>query len=141
MEDRIAKKRAEIMNRPNPYQKEIDTCDHLITYCQKLKVQQGLVQPTSEELAKEVEQQMITDYNKRDIEQKLKEGKIQMAVKQQEDNFVSNKKKGKGKKQQQKQADSSKVFNIDFAVINKFGLVQVSPPLSAEDLDSKIQEL
>lgn len=48
----------------------------------------------------------------------------------------------KGKKQtKQPKAETSKTFNIDFAVINKFGLVQVSPPLSPEDLDDKLKEL
>jgi len=32
-QDRIAKKRAEINERPNPYIKEIDTCEHLVGYC------------------------------------------------------------------------------------------------------------
>lgn len=39
IEERIAKKKAEIESRPNPYQKEIDTCDQLVQYCHKLKVQ------------------------------------------------------------------------------------------------------
>ena len=48
----------------------------------------------------------------------------------------------KGKKQNKsKQAEGPKSFNIDFAVINKFGLVQVSPPLAPADLDHKIEEL
>ena len=51
-EDRIAKKRVELENRPNPYQKEIDTCGDLVIYCQKLKAQHGLVPQTSEEVAK-----------------------------------------------------------------------------------------
>ena len=37
--ERIAKKRAEIESRPNPNQKEIETCEHLIQYCHKLKIQ------------------------------------------------------------------------------------------------------
>lgn len=41
--DRIAKKRAEYENAENPNEKLIETCDHLIKYCHKLKVQAGLV--------------------------------------------------------------------------------------------------
>lgn len=131
--DRIEKKRQELLNRPNPYQKEIDTCGDLVTYCQKLKAQHGLVPATSEEVAKSTQQQLINDYNKQDLEQKLKEGKIQ-AVEKGNDEIVTvggNKgKKGKKPKQQAKQGDaSSKTFQVDFAVINKFGLVQVSPPI------------
>jgi len=47
----------------------------------------------------------------------------------------------KGKKSNIKSKVVSKSFNIDFAVINKFGLVKVSPPIAAEDLDHKISEL
>lgn len=32
-------------------------------------------------------------------------------------------------------------FNIDIAVINKFGFLKVSPPLGTEDLEQKIKEL
>jgi len=34
---RIANKKAEIENRENPKQKEIETCDDLIKYCNKLR--------------------------------------------------------------------------------------------------------
>ena len=59
--DRIAKKREELETRANPNQKEIDTCENLITYCNKLKVQQGLVPPTSEEVAKKAESELINE--------------------------------------------------------------------------------
>lgn len=32
-------------------------------------------------------------------------------------------------------------FNIDFAIINKFAFLKISPPLGPTDLDSKISEL
>lgn len=62
--DRIEKKREEIKNRPNPYQKEIDTCDHLVLYCQRLRAQHGLVPATSEEVAKKIEKDSINQFNK-----------------------------------------------------------------------------
>jgi len=34
-----------------------------------------------------------------------------------------------------------KAFNIDFAVIGKFGLVSISPPISPEQIDEKLDEL
>jgi hypothetical protein len=49
-------------------------------------------------------------------------------------------KKGK-KNNKQNKPEASKAFQVDFAVINKFGLVQVSPPIASEDLDHKITEL
>ena len=41
------------MDRPNPYEKEIETCDHLIAYMNKLKVVTGLMQPEADEQAKQ----------------------------------------------------------------------------------------
>jgi len=38
-EDRIQKKRIELESTPNPNLKEIETCTHLLQYCQKLKIQ------------------------------------------------------------------------------------------------------
>jgi len=35
-------------DRPSPNQKEIDICDDLIKYCNKLKAQAGLMAPSSE---------------------------------------------------------------------------------------------
>ena len=142
-EDRIQKKRQELDATPNPNLKEIETCAHLLQYCNKLKIQQGLVPASSEEVAAKIEKESINEYNRQDIEQKLKDGKIQ-AVSKKDDSVMSVGAKGgkKGKKQNKpKQSEGPKSFNIDFAVINKFGLVQVSPPLAPEDLDHKIEEL
>lgn len=51
-------------------------------------------------------------------------------------------KKGKGsKKNKQKDVVVEEAFNIDFAIINKFGFLKVSPPMGPSDLDSKIDEL
>jgi chromatin segregation and condensation protein Rec8/ScpA/Scc1 (kleisin family) len=33
-----------MIDRPNPYEKEIDTCDHLVAYMNKLRSQFGLVE-------------------------------------------------------------------------------------------------
>ena len=38
-QERIAKKREELANATNPNEKKVETCDHLIKYCNKLKVQ------------------------------------------------------------------------------------------------------
>lgn len=124
--------------------KEIETCDHLLLYCNKLKAKHGLAEPTSEEVAQKTQKEMINDYNKQDLEQKLKDGKILAVHSKKEETMTiiggGGKKKGKKQKTQQK-ADTSKQFNIDFVVINKFGLVSVSPPISPEDLGHKIEEL
>jgi len=76
-EERIKRKRAELENRENPHAKEIATCDHLVAYCNTLKKNLGLMPATSEEVAKKTETELINEYNRVDIEQKLKDGKIQ----------------------------------------------------------------
>ena len=65
-------------------------------------------------------------------------------VKHEEVMFVGGKGK-KGKKNRhhaQKQAEpANDKFAIDFHMINKFGLIRVSPPINADQLDPKIQEI
>ena len=46
---RIEERKKALEDRPNPYQKEIDTCEHLIAFCNKLKVQYGTADTTSED--------------------------------------------------------------------------------------------
>ena len=47
--EKIESRKQALLDRPHPYQKEIDTCEHLIAYCNKLKVLTGLVQAPVEE--------------------------------------------------------------------------------------------
>jgi hypothetical protein len=55
---------------------------------------------------------------------------------------VGGKKKGKGgKKIKSKDTIVEEAFNIDIAIITKFSLVNVSPPMGPTDLDKKIEEL
>lgn len=89
---------------------------------------------------------MINDYNRQDIEQKLKDGKIQMVANKKDDGVMQigggKGKKGKGKKQNQNPTNvNENAFSIEFVMIGKFGNVGVSPPISADDLDPKIEEL
>jgi|TARA_B110000305_G_C19428671_1_gene635052 hypothetical protein len=83
----MAKKKAEIESLENPNQNEIDTCDVLISYCKKLKAQWGLVEKTNEEVAKETQKEMINEYNKQDIAQKLNDGKLMAVEKKKDDLF------------------------------------------------------
>ena len=140
---RIEKKKSELNDMSNPNLKEIDTCEHLILYCQKLKVQQGMVPPTSEEVARKTQYDLISEFNRQDIEQKLKDRKIE-AVESKKDETVQigggKGKKGKKNKREPKQ-EQAESFSIDFGAIAKFGLVGVSPPSSPDELDPKIEEL
>lgn len=55
---------------------------------------------------------------------------------------IGGKKKGKGgKKNKPKDTVVEEAFNIDIAIITKFSLVNVSPPMGPTDLDKKIEEL
>lgn len=144
-EDKQARKeklKQEIDNRQNPKLKEIETCDSLIVFCNKLKAQQGLVAPSNEEVAKKIESDSIKDFNKQDIDQKLKDGKIMISAPKKEEMTIIGSKGGKkGKKPKTQTMSSSEVFKIDLEVIKKFGIVGVSPPVAPEDLEPKIEEL
>jgi chromosome segregation ATPase len=50
-QERIAAQKKTLADRPNPYLKEIETCDRLVQYCQLLRRKVGLVQ--TEEVIKE----------------------------------------------------------------------------------------
>ena len=61
---RKEKLQQEIENRQNPKLREIETCESLIVFCNKLKVKQGLVPPSSEDVAKKLENDSINQYNR-----------------------------------------------------------------------------
>lgn len=66
---------------------------------------------------------------RQDLQQKLKDGKIQAVVKKDESMQVGGGNKGKkGKKARVQKTDGPQGLNVDFALISKFGLVGVSPP-------------
>jgi len=93
---RIEQKKAEIASRPNPNTKEIETCEELIKYCQRRKAEAGLVPPTSEQVALQAQNDYIAEQHRQELEQKLKDGKIQAAVSKKDDMMVVG--GGKGKK-------------------------------------------
>lgn len=49
----IEERKQALLDRPNPYHREIETCEHLIGYCNRLKVISGLAQPAPEEQVKQ----------------------------------------------------------------------------------------
>lgn len=51
--ERIEARKQALLDRPNPFQKEIETCEHLIAYCNKLKVLSGLVPAPADEQIKQ----------------------------------------------------------------------------------------
>jgi hypothetical protein len=49
---RLEERKLAIANRPNPYDREIETCQHLINFCNKQKVIAGLVEAPVDEMIK-----------------------------------------------------------------------------------------
>lgn len=103
--------------------------------------------PTSEEVAMQAQTDYNAEQRRADLEQKLKDGKIQAAASKKDDLMVvgggGKGKKGKKQKNQQNTGPTtqSNHFEIDFHQIKMFGVVRLSPPLGPQDLDEKIEQL
>ena len=74
-QEKIAARKQALADRPNPFQKELDTCERLIGYCELLKKKLGLTQ--TEESIKQEQKQIINEMAKEDVQKKLKDGKIE----------------------------------------------------------------
>lgn len=134
-----------MLNRPNPFYKEIEYVDHLVNYCHKLQVDAGLVQD-SEVVARETQKDLLREMNREEFNKKISDGKLQIADSKQDRQAQGmmqvgqQGKKRKGKKPKAKDV-AEDVFNIDIVVVQKFGFLKVSPPIAPEDLEDKIKEL
>lgn len=140
---RIDEIKQQLRDRPNPYEKEIETCEHLIAYFNKLKVLNGLGEEKEQSIL-DVEKSMQSQFAKEDITKKVTEGKIERAkTKEEREQESMMQFGGKKKKQQRKQKDVvvEEAFKIDFTVINKLSFLKISPPLGPTDLDAKVKEL
>ena len=142
---RLEAKKQALLDRPNPYEKEIDTCSQLIGYCNKLKAKYGLVELKGEQAIKQEQKQIINSLAKEDVAKKLQDGKLErvMSKKEREEEanmMVGNKKKGK-KPRVHKETETEEAFSIDIQFINLFGFLKVSPPLNPESLEGKIVDI
>jgi hypothetical protein len=61
--ERIVMKKTELENRPNPNLREVETCEQLIQYCNRLKGQYGLIPPTADEVAEKTQKEEINKFN------------------------------------------------------------------------------
>lgn len=133
-----------IKSLPHPYEKELETCEHIVNYLTELKRKAGLLQD-SEVVAQNLQTNFLSEAAKQQLQKKVEEGKIQHAMskhERQEQEMVrvgGGKKKGKKPKMQDVAQEFE--FNVDIVVIKKFGLIQVSPPVNVDELDSKIAEI
>lgn len=66
----IEAREQQIKELPHPYQKEIETCEHLVSFCHQLKVRSGLT-ADSAEVAKATQQNLLADMNKEQMNRKL----------------------------------------------------------------------
>ena len=55
---RIEVRKQALLDRPNPYQKEMDTCERLIGYCNGMKVKYGLAESPEDQVIKEEQKQL-----------------------------------------------------------------------------------
>ena len=146
---RIDQRRADIDSRTNPYTKQIETCEELIAYCNRVKAKAGMVEMTDAEKAAKAQAEMDQAYRRENLEQKLKDGRIQMAQNKKERDDMTVIGGGKKKRNRNKDKDQEKVeeqkgdgqIDIDFVIINKFNIVMMSPPITFDQLDEKIKEL
>lgn len=143
-EERIKARKQALADRPNPHQKEIDTCDRLIQYCQLIKRKVGLG-PQTDETIKQEAKSIMNQLAKEDVAKKLEDKKIEQVMSKREREEaamirVGGGKKGKGGNRKQKHEDEEEdVFsNIDISILNLFGFLKVSPPLDKAALDPKI---
>lgn len=82
--------------------------------------------------------------NREQVNRRLQDKKMQEFSSKQEREaeamlIVGGGKKQKGKKQ--KKVEYEDIFSLDVVIIQKFGLVSISPPTSAQDLDKKLNEI
>lgn len=142
----MEERKKQLLDRPNPFQKEIDTCERLIAYCELLKKKTGLG-PQTDETIKEEQKQIINEMAKEDVKKKINDGKIEVVKSKKEREQealiqVGGKKKGGKKPKVRAVEEDEDVFsNIDISLLNLFGFLKISPPMEKDQLDPKITEL
>ena len=132
-----------MLDQVNPYEREIETCDHVIAYLTRKMFESGLIQ---DENLHELQKEVINQDNKTAVEKRINDGKIERALskeeKEQEGMIQIGGKKGKPKGKKAKQnVVVTEVFNLDIQVISKFSFLKISPPLEPSELEAKIKEL
>jgi len=90
-----------IKDLPHPYEKEIDTCDHLIGYITEIKRKAGLIQE-SEDVARDTQKGFMAEAAKQDLQKRMNEGKIEEAMTKKEREAQEMVRIGGGKKKNQR---------------------------------------
>lgn len=109
-----------------------------------MKRKAGLM-PDSETVARDTQNNFLSEASKQALDKKIQEGKIQHAMskheREQEGTIQIGGKKNKNVKKKKTDQLEAYEFNIDIMVIKKFGIIQISPPISLDDIDNKIAEI
>jgi len=63
---------------PHPYKKEIETCQHLVSYCHQTKIKAGL-EVDADELARQAQQAALMAENQEKINERISGGKLMEA--------------------------------------------------------------
>lgn len=90
-----------------------------------------------------MQQSILAEANRDKIAAKLADGKLldYNSKQERESQYttVGGGKKNKGKKQKEVQYED--IFKFDVGIVQKFGVIGISPPINAEDLDLKMDAI
>lgn len=73
--ERVEEQKEAMLNRPNPFFKELEYVDHLVNYCHKLQVDAGLIKD-SEVVARETQKNLLSEMNREEVAKKINDGKL-----------------------------------------------------------------
>jgi len=135
----LAAKRAELLDREIPYQRELAYITQLVNYMNKLKVQHGLVEPEDDMVAKQVNESQQNQAAEELINKNIADGKMEVAYEKEELKTVGGKKNKK--KNVKKVIIIDNTFRPSIDSIKMFGTLKMSPPIGTDELDLKIGEL
>jgi hypothetical protein len=77
--------------------------------------------------------------NRENMEKRMADGKIEAHSRKEEMTVIGGgKKKDKKRKQRVEYED---IFSLDMVIVQKFGLINVSPPTQVPDLDKRLGEI
>lgn len=107
---------------PHPYTKEIETCQHLISYCHQTKIKCGL-EIDADELARQAQKACLIAENQKKIDERIGGGKLSESTTTKEFGEQATGKSGKNRNKKAKKVEYQDVFLLDVTMFQKFGLV------------------
>jgi len=137
--DQLAAKRAELLDKEIPYQRELSFIEQLINYMHKLQVQHGLVALEDDMVAKQVNESQQNQAAEDLINKNIKDGKMEEAYSKEEVKATGGKKNKK--KAPKKVMIIDNTFRPSIDSIKMFGTLKMSPPIGTDELEAKTEEL